>query len=184
MFSFELFFKMRQSIFKNHIQNFSPKTLCTLVYLVYLVVLKMCFFMTKLLLRKYKPEKKDTSWAVAQFTQSFEKTNKNRMNTSTAGEPVLDGVQHTALPKTMDLNQLGISLIHTHKHTHTLSINRQHITCTTSSCNTSFDTDLCLMLRKKTKIPIFHLDICGLLPSKFSWPLVVISLWSEAEGSL
>lgn len=172
MFSFELFFKMRQSIFKNHTQNFSPKKLSTLVYLV---IIKMFLFMTKLLLRKYKPKKQETSWAVAQLTQSFEKTNSNRMNTSTAREPILNGVQHTALPKTMDLNQLEISL--TYRHARTL----QCITCTTSSCKTSFD--LCLTLQKKTKIPIFHLDICGLLPSKFSWPLVVISLWSEAGGS-
>lgn len=44
------------------------------------------------------------------------------MNISTAIEPILNGVQHAALPKTMDLNQLGISLVRTnartlHKHT-------------------------------------------------------------------
>lgn len=43
--------------------------------------------------------------------------NKNRMDTSTVRAPILNGAQHTALPKTMDLNQLGISLTHTHAHT-------------------------------------------------------------------
>lgn len=65
---------------------------------------------------------------------------------------------------------------------HAHSINTQHITCITSSCETSFDSDQCFS--RKQKSPPYTLTyICVLLLSNFSWPLVVISLWSEAGGS-
>lgn len=66
---------------------------------------------------------------------------------------------------------------------HTHSINTQYITCITSSCKASFDSDQCCMLQKKTKIPTLHLVTCRLPLSNFSWPLVAISFWSEAGGS-
>lgn len=161
MFSFELVFKMRQTIFKNHIQNFSPKNISTLTYLV---IFKMCLFMIKLLLRKYKPEKKETSWAVAQLTQSFEKTRIEWIYQQR--ESQFSMVYSTELCQRQWIETNWES--HSYPHMHAHSINRQYVTCTTSSCKTSFDTDLCLMPQKKTKIPIFHFDICELLPSKLS----------------
>lgn len=62
------------------------------------------------------------------------------MNMSTAIELVHNGRQHAALTKTMDLNQMGISLICAY-HMHTHSINIQYITYITCNCKTSVDGD-------------------------------------------
>lgn len=56
---------------------------------------------------------------------------------------------------------------------HAHSINTQYITCITSSCNITFDSDLCLRLQKKTKIPSYILPSVdyywGFSPDPWWW---------------